>query len=111
MSCLSFFLGFHSQISRLPFDNLGVAVPTNDDLYGRYIIEVIKGRILDTVFGLEPVDWSSRYTISLLVIRSMLTDRCWQVQSAALDSPHASDSPASKGDASPCQPHRLGQNV
>jgi hypothetical protein len=56
--------GFYSQISRLPFDNIAVAVLTNDNLYGQFIKEIIKGRILDEAIGLEPVDWSSRYTLS-----------------------------------------------
>jgi hypothetical protein len=56
--------GFYSQISRLPFDNVGVAVLTNDNLYGPYIMEIIRWRLLDEAIGLEPVDWSSRYVLS-----------------------------------------------
>ncbi|KAF7348644.1 Beta-lactamase domain-containing protein [Mycena venus] len=54
-------LGFHSQITRFPDDNLGIAVLTNDDTFGYRLKEVIKFRIVDAAFGLEPVDWSFRF--------------------------------------------------
>ncbi|RDB29989.1 Gigasin-6 [Hypsizygus marmoreus] len=53
--------GFHTQITRLPFDDLGVAVLTNDNDYGNLIMEVIKGNLLDEALGLEKIDWNSRY--------------------------------------------------
>ncbi|KAJ3933342.1 MAG: beta-lactamase/transpeptidase-like protein [Lentinula lateritia] len=52
--------GFHTQITRFPFSNIGVAVMTNDDAYGAVFMEIIKWRIVDEAFGLEPVDWNSR---------------------------------------------------
>ncbi|KAJ3851196.1 beta-lactamase/transpeptidase-like protein [Lentinula lateritia] len=52
--------GFHTQITRFPFSNIGVAVLTNDDAYGAVFMEIIKWRIVDEAFGLEPVDWNSR---------------------------------------------------
>lgn len=53
--------GFNAIVSRLPFDNLGIAVLTNDDLFGSVIHEVIKFRLMDDALGLERVDWSARY--------------------------------------------------
>jgi hypothetical protein len=55
------FLGFQSVISRMPFDNLGIAILTNDDLFGIAACEVIKWRLFDDALGLERVDWNSRY--------------------------------------------------
>ncbi|KAE9390134.1 beta-lactamase/transpeptidase-like protein [Gymnopus androsaceus JB14] len=52
---------FHTQITRFPFDNFGVAVLSNDNSYGTLFMRVIKWRIVDQVLGLEPVDWNSRY--------------------------------------------------
>ncbi|KAG5649740.1 hypothetical protein H0H81_002237 [Sphagnurus paluster] len=52
---------FNTQISRLPYDNLGVSVLTNDHEYGKVIGEIIKNHILDKALGLEPIDWNSRY--------------------------------------------------
>ncbi|KAF5373108.1 hypothetical protein D9758_001608 [Tetrapyrgos nigripes] len=48
-------------ISRFPFENVGVAVFSNDGTYGRQINEIIKWRIVDQVFGFGPIDWSKRY--------------------------------------------------
>ncbi|KAK0186864.1 hypothetical protein F5146DRAFT_935962, partial [Armillaria mellea] len=47
------------QIARLPFDNLGVAVFSNDDIYGDQIMEIVKFGIIDKVLSLERIDWSS----------------------------------------------------
>ncbi|KAJ3740199.1 beta-lactamase/transpeptidase-like protein [Lentinula detonsa] len=52
--------GFHTQITRFPFNNVGVAVLTNDDAYGSVIMEIIKWRIVDELFSLRPIDWNSR---------------------------------------------------
>ncbi|KAF7338792.1 Beta-lactamase class penicillin binding protein [Mycena sanguinolenta] len=54
-------LGFHSQITRFPNDNFGIAVLTNDDTFGSAMKEVVKFRVIDAVFGLDPVDWNTRY--------------------------------------------------
>lgn len=48
--------GFHSQVSRLPYDNLGVAVLTNDHEFGAQLKEIIKFGILDALLGLPPID-------------------------------------------------------
>ncbi|KAJ7448276.1 beta-lactamase/transpeptidase-like protein [Mycena galericulata] len=59
--------GFRSQITRIPSQNLGVAVLSNDESFGTEIVEAIKFRILDKALKLEPVvDWSSRFK-SLIV--------------------------------------------
>lgn len=50
------YTGFHSQVTRLPFDGLGIAVLTNDNEYGSFYLESIKFRIIDAVMGLEPID-------------------------------------------------------
>ncbi|KAK7050032.1 hypothetical protein VNI00_005464 [Paramarasmius palmivorus] len=52
--------GYRTQITRLPDSKFGVAVFSNDEDYGSNFLEVIKWRIIDSVLGLEPVDWDSR---------------------------------------------------
>ncbi|KAJ7348606.1 beta-lactamase/transpeptidase-like protein [Mycena albidolilacea] len=59
--------GFHSQITRFPADGVGIAVLTNDD-YGVLMKEVIKFRIIDEIFGPDPVDWDSRYKAAIQAI-------------------------------------------
>lgn len=51
--------GFRTQIARLPFDNLGVAVFSNDDIYGDQIMDIVKFGIIDKVVSLERIDWNS----------------------------------------------------
>ncbi|KAG7088848.1 hypothetical protein E1B28_012802 [Marasmius oreades] len=51
-------IGAHSQLSRLPFDNVGVAVLTNDDDTGAIFNEIIKFRLIDGALGLEPYNWT-----------------------------------------------------
>ncbi|CAK5282114.1 unnamed protein product [Mycena citricolor] len=53
--------GFLSQISRIPSQSLGVAVLTNDDSLGNFMMEAIKYRIFDEYFGLAPVEWTARF--------------------------------------------------
>ncbi|KAF9255424.1 beta-lactamase/transpeptidase-like protein [Marasmius fiardii PR-910] len=50
--------GAHSLLSRLPFDNIGVAVLTNDDDTGAIFNNIIKYRLLDEALGLEPYNWT-----------------------------------------------------
>jgi hypothetical protein len=52
-------LGFFAQITRFPADGVGIAVLTNEDL-GEYTNNIMKYRLIDEVFGLDPVDWDSR---------------------------------------------------
>ncbi|KAJ7494024.1 hypothetical protein FB451DRAFT_1491612 [Mycena latifolia] len=59
--------GCHSQITRFPADGVGIAVLTNDD-FGELMREVIKFRILDEVFGLDLVDWNSKFKAELQAV-------------------------------------------
>ncbi|KAJ7824721.1 hypothetical protein B0H14DRAFT_2453865 [Mycena olivaceomarginata] len=52
---------FHSQITRIPHQNLGVSVLSNDETFGFHIAEAVKYRIIDEVLNLGPIDWSARY--------------------------------------------------
>ncbi|KAL0567548.1 hypothetical protein V5O48_014444 [Marasmius crinis-equi] len=54
--------GAHSQIARLPFENIGVAVLTNDDDTGPTISQIIKFRLLDQALGLTPFDWNALFS-------------------------------------------------
>ncbi|KAJ7135135.1 beta-lactamase/transpeptidase-like protein, partial [Mycena filopes] len=56
--------GFKTQVTRFPNDNLGVIVLSNDER-GGHILESVKWRIVDHVFGLEPIDWAQRYADEL----------------------------------------------
>jgi hypothetical protein len=58
-------LGFVSVICRIPYDNLGIAVLTNDMDNGGNIMEVIKFRLLDEALGMTPIDWNSRFALLL----------------------------------------------
>ncbi|KAK7054311.1 hypothetical protein VNI00_003504 [Paramarasmius palmivorus] len=51
--------GGHSRLTRLPFDNIGVAVLTNDDDFGLVFNDIIKYRLIDEALGLEPYDWNA----------------------------------------------------
>ncbi|KAJ7730392.1 beta-lactamase/transpeptidase-like protein [Mycena maculata] len=51
--------GFHAMFTRFPFDGAAVAVLANDDLL--YIRDIVRYRIIDELFGLEPVDWNTRF--------------------------------------------------
>ncbi|KAJ6588140.1 beta-lactamase/transpeptidase-like protein [Mycena capillaripes] len=53
--------GFKSQITRIPNQNFGVAVLSNDEPFGTEIIEAIKFRIIDEILNLEAIDWSARF--------------------------------------------------
>jgi hypothetical protein len=46
------------MITRFPFEGAGVAILSNDDLF--YTREIIRYRIMDKLFGLDPVDWNTR---------------------------------------------------
>ncbi|KAF8884178.1 beta-lactamase/transpeptidase-like protein [Infundibulicybe gibba] len=58
--------GFNSEISRLPSDGLGVAILTNDDVFGDIFMQAIKGRVLDRALGLTEIDWDARIKTILL---------------------------------------------
>ncbi|KAJ7781713.1 beta-lactamase/transpeptidase-like protein [Mycena maculata] len=60
--------GFRSQIFRFPLDNFGLAILSNDDVHGNELIEIIKLRIVEDVFGLSFTDWNTRYRRMMLTI-------------------------------------------
>ncbi|KAF8056683.1 beta-lactamase/transpeptidase-like protein [Lyophyllum atratum] len=70
-----FIRGFNTQISRLPYDNFGVSVLTNDNEYGKVIGEIIKNYIIDKALGLEPIDWNSRYKAQKSIPPPLATPR------------------------------------
>ncbi|ESK85499.1 beta-lactamase [Moniliophthora roreri MCA 2997] len=53
--------GAHTQVTRLPSDNVGIAVLTNDEDVGQSIRDIIRYRLIDEALGLEPYDWNSVY--------------------------------------------------
>ncbi|KAJ7061146.1 beta-lactamase/transpeptidase-like protein, partial [Mycena amicta] len=53
--------GFKSIVTRLPHDQIGIVVLTNDD-DGVRVMEPVKFRILDSLLGFsDPTDWAARY--------------------------------------------------
>ncbi|KAG6826577.1 hypothetical protein H0H92_015277, partial [Tricholoma furcatifolium] len=68
--------GFTSLITRLPADNIGIAVLTNDQDYGSWWMRSIRYRLIDEALGLQYVDWDSRFKeIALAVIPPLATPR------------------------------------
>ncbi|KAJ7611432.1 beta-lactamase/transpeptidase-like protein, partial [Mycena polygramma] len=56
--------GFKTIVSRLPNDNIGLVVLSNDD-NGVRVMEPVKFQIIDRLLGLEPIDWAQRYVDSI----------------------------------------------
>ncbi|KAJ6471138.1 beta-lactamase/transpeptidase-like protein, partial [Mycena vitilis] len=56
--------GFKTIVSRLPNDNIGLVVLSNDD-NGVRVMEPVKFQIIDRLLGLEPINWSQRYMDSI----------------------------------------------
>ncbi|KAJ6464101.1 beta-lactamase/transpeptidase-like protein [Mycena sanguinolenta] len=54
-------LGYKSQITRIPLQNFGVCVLSNDEPFGFQIVEAVKFRIIDEFLNLEAIDWSGRF--------------------------------------------------
>lgn len=52
--------GFGSQVIRLPDLGFGFFIGFNDNQIGHLIREVVVYRILDSILGLEPIDWEER---------------------------------------------------
>ncbi|KAJ7475508.1 beta-lactamase/transpeptidase-like protein [Mycena galericulata] len=52
--------GFFAHVTRFPNDGVGIAVFTNEDV-GVFTNYIIKYRLIDEIFGMDPVDWDSRY--------------------------------------------------
>jgi hypothetical protein len=80
-----FIQGFNTQISRLPDDNIGVSVLSNDNEHGMQIGEVIKNYIYDRALGLEPIDWNARYKAIKSVPPEAATARPSSPKAPALD--------------------------
>ncbi|KAL0577108.1 hypothetical protein V5O48_004861 [Marasmius crinis-equi] len=49
--------GSFAWVARMPFDNVGVAVLTNDDNTGSIFSQVIQNRLFDEALGLEVYPW------------------------------------------------------
>ncbi|KAG5633804.1 hypothetical protein H0H81_005188, partial [Sphagnurus paluster] len=79
--------GFNTQISRLPNDNFGVSVLTNDHEYGKVIGEIIKAHIIDKALKLQPIDWNSRYKAQKSITPVRATPRPANPAPPALDFP------------------------
>lgn len=58
---ISLLLGFNAVVTRLPWDNIGVAILTNDYELGSVISEVLKFRLIDEALGLDPIAWDVRF--------------------------------------------------
>ncbi|RDB18674.1 Gigasin-6 [Hypsizygus marmoreus] len=82
-----FIRGFNSQISRLPYDGLGVAVLTNDNEHGKVQTEIIKNHILDKALGLDPIDWSGRWKALRSVPPARATPRPSNATAPSVDFP------------------------
>ncbi|KAJ7144400.1 beta-lactamase/transpeptidase-like protein [Mycena epipterygia] len=48
--------GFHSQVTRIPTENFGVAVLCNDDSFGFEIVAAARWRIMDEALKLKAID-------------------------------------------------------
>jgi hypothetical protein len=55
--------GFNSEVLRLPWDDVGFAVLTNDNELGFTISQIVKYRLLDEVLALEPIDWRAKSVV------------------------------------------------
>ncbi|PFH47488.1 hypothetical protein AMATHDRAFT_42916 [Amanita thiersii Skay4041] len=64
-------LGFKTQVSRYPNDDLAIIVLSNDD-DGTLLSEAVKWRITDNIFGLPPIDWDTRHVFILICMCSWL---------------------------------------
>ncbi|PFH51759.1 hypothetical protein AMATHDRAFT_2852 [Amanita thiersii Skay4041] len=52
--------GYRTQVARYPYDDLAIVVLSNDD-QAYPMIEALKWRITDEIFGLPKIDWDTRY--------------------------------------------------
>ncbi|KAJ6588019.1 beta-lactamase/transpeptidase-like protein [Mycena capillaripes] len=63
--------GFKSYIARIPSQDFGVAVLSNDQAFGYQIVDAIKFRIMDEYLNLEAIDWSARFqSLSIAGLKS-----------------------------------------
>lgn len=44
----------------MPYDGIGIAVFTNDGLFGPFIYDIVKSYLIDRALNLEPIDWSEQ---------------------------------------------------
>ena len=52
-------LGYKTQVTRFPNDNLGIITLSNDE-NGNSLLEAVKFRIADEILGLKQLDWNDR---------------------------------------------------
>jgi hypothetical protein len=52
--------GQMSQVMRVPGMGLGGAVMVNDHEFGTGFSQVMQRRVVDTLVGLEKIDWASK---------------------------------------------------
>ena len=52
-------LGYRTQVARFPNDNLGIIILSSDE-NGNSLLEAVKFRIADEIFGLKQLDWNGR---------------------------------------------------
>ena len=52
-------LGYRTQVARFPNDNLGIITLSSDE-NGNSLLEAVKFRIADEIFGLKQLDWNGR---------------------------------------------------
>ncbi|KAG5639773.1 hypothetical protein H0H81_000053 [Sphagnurus paluster] len=80
-------LSVQTGMPRLPNDNFGVSVLTNDHEYGKVIGEIIKAHIIDKALKLQPIDWNSRYKAQKSITPVRATPRPANPAPPALDFP------------------------
>jgi hypothetical protein len=56
--------GFSTMVMRLPERGIGISVLVNGD---SGVFDLIGNRIIDTMLGLDPIDWESQVLLGLLV--------------------------------------------
>ncbi|KAJ7163474.1 beta-lactamase/transpeptidase-like protein [Mycena crocata] len=78
--------GFRSQITRIPEQNFGVAILSNDDSFGQHIVEAIKFRIIDEALKLEAIDWTNRFKFLVTAGFNGRTDSIPRRENATLPS-------------------------
>ncbi len=66
--------GTKSAILRLPYDGVGLAVFSTDDVYGDNLNEIIKYRIMDSIFDMPVIDWNELVKTSVEVQFNLTRD-------------------------------------
>ncbi|KAF8881469.1 hypothetical protein BD779DRAFT_1445510 [Infundibulicybe gibba] len=54
-------IGFHTKVLRLPNEGLGVAILSNDDVFGNVFTQIIRGQIFGRALELTKIDWDPRF--------------------------------------------------